>query len=272
MRFSIVTISFNQGQYLEQAIRSVLSQSEDVEYIIVDPGSNDGSRDIINRYGSRIKVIYGPDRGPADGLNKGFMLATGDVFGYINADDFYLSGCLARVNKAFQTYADVDIIYGHGYICDGQNKMIRHFRSDTFSLSSYSFGAGIVMQQSTFFRRGAWLRTSGFNIHNRTSWDGELMVDFARAGLKMRRVNEYWSVFRIHPESITGSQNIKDQCKLDMAMVIKKIRGRDDAGIEKMMQLLILRERIFKWMRDPITPLLRMWDILSINRKKIEPV
>ena len=92
MKISIVTVSFNQADYLEQAIRSVVEQDySDIEYIVVDAGSTDGSREIIER--DRIAtVVFEPDREPADGLNKGFARATGDIFGYINADDAYLPG------------------------------------------------------------------------------------------------------------------------------------------------------------------------------------
>ncbi len=88
MKVSIVTISFNQAEFLERAMRSVLTQDyPDVEYIVVDPGSTDGSRALITAQGSRIKAILEKDNGPADGLNKGFASATGEIFGYINADD-----------------------------------------------------------------------------------------------------------------------------------------------------------------------------------------
>ena len=87
MKFSIVTISYNQGRYLKQCIESVLSQKNvDIEYIIVDPGSSDNSREIINSY-KEIKKIYKKDKGPADGLNNGFKIATGDFFGFINSPD-----------------------------------------------------------------------------------------------------------------------------------------------------------------------------------------
>ena len=93
MKVSIVTISFNQARFLRRAITSVLSQDyPDIEYIVVDPGSTDGSREIINAYGPRLaSVIFDPDDGPADGLNRGFQLATGDVLAYINADDALLT-------------------------------------------------------------------------------------------------------------------------------------------------------------------------------------
>ena len=88
MKFSIVTISFNQASYLEQAIRSVLGQDyADIEYIVVDAGSTDGSREIIEHYSGQIdKIIFEEDNGSADGLNKGFARATGDVYSFIEAN------------------------------------------------------------------------------------------------------------------------------------------------------------------------------------------
>jgi len=94
MKFSIVTISYNQAQFLEKAILSVLNQEGvGLEYIVVDPGSTDGSREIIERYRDRFgHVVFEKDHGPADGLNKGFQYATGDVYGYLNSDDVLLPG------------------------------------------------------------------------------------------------------------------------------------------------------------------------------------
>ena len=92
MRISIVTISFNQVEYLEETILSVLNQSHsDFEYIVVDPGSIDGSREIIERYRDKIsKIIFERDIGAADGLNNGFKYATGDILCYLNSDDTFL--------------------------------------------------------------------------------------------------------------------------------------------------------------------------------------
>jgi glycosyltransferase involved in cell wall biosynthesis len=100
MRISIVTISFNQGKFLRQCIDSILTQTDcDVEYIVVDPGSTDGSRALIESYGDRIIKVFEPDEGPADGLNQGFKCATGEIYGFVNADDYLLPGSLKHVNR-----------------------------------------------------------------------------------------------------------------------------------------------------------------------------
>ena len=102
MKFSIVTISFNQSVFIEKAILSVIGQDyPDIEYIVVDPGSTDGSRDIIEKYRTKIhKTIFEPDQGPGQGLNRGFAQASGEIYGYINADDYYEPDAFRHVADA----------------------------------------------------------------------------------------------------------------------------------------------------------------------------
>ena len=106
-RITIVTPSFNQGQYLEQTLRSVLDQGyPNLEYIVVDGGSTDDSVDILNRYADRLAWwVSEKDAGQSDAINKGFARASGDVYGYINSDDFLYPGALEAVGKAYASGA-----------------------------------------------------------------------------------------------------------------------------------------------------------------------
>jgi len=258
-RVSIVTISFNQAKYLERAIRSVVEQNyPDIEYIVVDPGSTDDSRDIIERYRSRISTtILEPDKGPANGLNKGFVAATGQIFGYINADDAYLPGAIAKAVAAFQSRPNADVIYGHSYIVDGLGRVVRRSRSVPFNLRRYAYGGVVVMQQSTFFSRQAFERAGGFNESNRSSWDGELLVDIARCGGKFAMVDDYWSLFAIYPGSITAGVKHNQRFRDDHARMFRTITGRD---YDRAGKLRFLLARIEKWLRDPRVPIHRMED------------
>ena len=257
-RVSIVTISFNQAKFLERAIRSVLQQDyQDIEYIVVDPGSTDGSRDIIERYRSRIsKVILDPDKGPADGLNKGFAAASGDIYGYINADDGYLAGAIGKAVAAFQARS-ADVIYAHSYIVDDKGQVVRRSRSVPFDLRLYAYGGVVVMQQSTFFRRQAFENAGGFNVKNRTSWDGELLVDFARQGCKFAMVDDFWSLFAIYPGSITSSVKYNQQYQQDHARMFRTITGVEYDRANKARFYLA---RVEKWLRNPLVPIHRVID------------
>ena len=207
MKISIVTLSLNQRAYLQQAIDSVLSQGcRDLEYIVVDPGSTDGSREVIRSYGSQIAhTIFEPDRGAADGLNKGFAHATGEVFGFLNADDLLFPGSLRHVANYFQAHSDCDMVMGNGYVIDGSGQKVRHIIARDFTARRYFYGGTSWMQQSTFFRREIFLRSSKFNLQNRTCWDGELFVNMASLGAKVGYMNADLSGFRIYAASISGS-------------------------------------------------------------------
>src|SRR6266567_1769316 len=110
-RLSIVTLSYNQGRFIEAAIRSVLLQGyPNLEYIVIDGGSTDGSIEIIQRYSKGLAHWSSePDGGPAAGLNKGFRGATGEIFSFLNADDFYLPGAFYRIANIFSADRWVDL-------------------------------------------------------------------------------------------------------------------------------------------------------------------
>ena len=206
MKISVVTISFNQAEFLERTIQSVLSQEGvDFEYIMVDPGSTDGSRDIIERYRHAFAaVIMEPDAGPADGLNKGFARASGDIFFYLNSDDTVEPGAFAGALREFERDPKLDILCGHAWIVDERDRRLRRVWSDPWGRKSVAYGTAIFIQPSTYFRAETFTKCGGFNAENRTNWDGELVVDMCLAGGEMRVINRFMSNYRLHSGSITG--------------------------------------------------------------------
>jgi glycosyltransferase involved in cell wall biosynthesis len=243
MRFSIVTISYNQAQFLERAILSVLAQAEvDFEYIIVDPGSTDGSREIIERYrGAVAHVIFEKDAGPADGLNKGFARATGDWFGYINSDDFYLPGGLQAAAIAAGRHVQAGAIVGNGYIVDQNDKVLRKSVSTRYSLAGALHGACFSLQQATFYEASAFRAVGGFNAGNSTCWDGEILIELARRNYRIERFYECVGAFRIHPQSITGSGRLTKRSEQDGVMIFRKVTGRDRGVVDRLITGPILR-------------------------------
>lgn len=258
MKISVVTISFNQARFLGECIDSVLKQDyPDIEYIVVDPGSTDGSRDIIERYRDKIsKVIYEPDKGPADGLNKGFAAAQGDVFGFLNSDDVLESGALSRVAMYFKTHPNVDVVSGHSRIIDSDGKAMRSFYSDRFSLWMVAHRSAILSQASTFFRAEIFHRTGGFNTGNFVAWDGELFVEMAIVGARFSRVDEFWSKFRIHEDGITGSGKLHQAYEGYNRSIFKKIMGREPNSIDGVAAIVARYVRKAANPRDTIERLL----------------
>ncbi len=230
MRISIVTISFNQGAFLRECIGSVAMQKKPGdEYIVVDPGSSDESRAIIRESGGRDidHSVLQPDRGPADGLNKGFALASGDVLGYVNADDRLVPGALQFVRSFFIRHSWVDVLCGAIRIIDERGTVsMRKRTADCFDLRRYAAGICTVGQQATFFRRRAFQAAGGFNAGNRICWDGELLVDLALAGARFATVRRTLGDFRIYGTSITGSGKFTAKLRAEHARIGEKIAAR----------------------------------------------
>lgn len=230
MKFSIVTISFNQVEFLQECIDSVLSQRDDgidLEYIIVDPGSTDGSRELIDSYGDQVIKVFKKDKGPSDGLNKGFAEASGDIYGYLNSDDILYPNALQKIVKLFRKNPRIDVFSGNGYLIDKDSIILRRLYSDKFDLKSYAYRGCITIQPSSFFRASAYKKTSGFNIENTTNWDGELFVDLGLAGAKFCNLSDFLSGYRIHDQSITGIKKFDSKIDLFHKSMFKKIMSRE---------------------------------------------
>ena len=230
MKFSVVTISFNQAQWLRECMDSVLGQEGvEVEYIVVDPGSTDGSRDIVASYGSRLAaVILEPDKGPADGLNKGFAKATGDVFFYLNSDDLVFPGAFAEAAEVFRRNPEVDVVYGDGIEIDENGRRTSIVYSlPVFSAYGFMCGGLNMLQQSTFIRAQAFRRAGGFKVTNKTCWDGELLVDLGQTGSRFLHQARLWGAFRLYGGSITGSGRLHEMRLRQREDIFRRNFGRD---------------------------------------------
>jgi glycosyltransferase involved in cell wall biosynthesis len=228
-RFSVVTLSFNQAAFLERALDSVLAQSGvDLEYIVIDPGSTDGSREILDRYRHRIAhLVFEPDTGPGDGLNKGLRHATGEFFAYLNADDELAPGALAEAVTALRRWPSVDVVYGLGAIIDAQGRRMRTVAPPKFfSAQLYALGGAYIVQQASFMRTEALRQAGGFNPDNRTCWDGEAFVEMSLAGSRFRRIWKELGLFRIHDASITGSGRLNTRYLEDQRRIFERVTER----------------------------------------------
>lgn len=261
MKFSIVTISYNQAQYLERAVRSVSSQcGVELEYIAVDPGSTDGSRELLATLREHIDVlVLEPDSGPADGLNRGFAACTGDVFGFVNADDELLPGALASIAEAFRRDPRADVVSGCGYFVDAHGARLRPIVPTPLAPWRYAHGGVTVFQQGTFFKSRWFREVGGFRVDNRTCWDAELFLDMALAGARFTTIGADVANFRLHEASITGSGRLNQPYRRDIARLFEKVMGRRPLPHDK---VLAAAARLLKWLADPVyvsRRLARLW-------------
>lgn len=177
---SIITVTFNARDTICDCIESVLKQSVDVEHIIIDGASTDDTLDEIEPYKETLtELISEPDNGIYDAMNKGLRLATGDIVGILNADDFYASNDILR--KVSDTFTDrtIDVCYGDLIYVDNKNlkKETRYWSSGNFKLTS--FYSGWMPPHPTFFvRRSVYIKHGLFNLSVGSAADYEIMLRF----------------------------------------------------------------------------------------------
>lgn len=210
-KISIVTPSFNQAQFLERTILSVINQAyPNLEYIIIDGGSKDGSVEIIKKYEKHLTYwISEKDNGQSDAINKGFAKATGEIYAYLNSDDLLELHVLKRVAQIFLHQNDTDLIYANAKIIDANDNIIRLSIALPFKMKEHFADVFAIPQPSTFWKREVFERVGGFNNENHTCMDGEFFAKAFKIGFKFKIFDELWSSFRVHSSSKTGAQSIE---------------------------------------------------------------
>jgi glycosyltransferase involved in cell wall biosynthesis len=225
VKISIVTISYNQSQFLPRCFASIVGQRYfDYEHIIVDPGSTDGSREwITSNMHPRMRPIFDSDNGPAQGLNHGLAAASGELFMYLNADDELAPGALADIAEHHDRLPAVDVIIGNGWTIDRDGSPLRFVKSDRFTLPRHVLGVATVLQQSTIFKMRVLETGVRFNEANRCSWDSELLLDCYLNGASISNVSRCWGYFRLHDESITMSARYLRALRNESARISKRV-------------------------------------------------
>lgn len=212
-KISIVTVNYNQAAYLEQTILSVLNQNyPNLEYIIVDGGSTDGSCDIIKKYEKQLAWwVSGNDAGQYDALQKGFAKCTGDIMAWINSDDIYVPNAFFAVAEIFETFGDISWLMGIPREYTAKGSMISRIilpwgRWSKYRYYTYDFQ--FVQQESTFWKRELWEKAGArFNTELKYAGDMELWLRFFRhaklytttatlAGFRHHNSNQRSAAFR----------------------------------------------------------------------------
>lgn len=218
MKFSIVTPSLNCGQYLKKTIDSVLDQEGkfDLEYLIMDGESTDNTHELVKKYDGQLDFISEKDEFPSDAITKGFERLDGDIFAWINADDYYEKDTFRKVQEVFESNPNVDWIYGYYNMVNKNGKKIRplHAVYKKVLMNNYSFSLllreNIFAQPSVFFRKNIIKQVLplDYRSQNRTAFDYELWLKMAQIS-KPLLVKQVFSNFLYRSDSISVSQTKK---------------------------------------------------------------
>jgi glycosyltransferase involved in cell wall biosynthesis len=213
-KISIVTINFNQGDYLEQTILSVLDQQyPNLEYIIIDGGSTDHSVDIIKKYAPQLAYwVSEKDEGMYHAVQKGFEKATGEVMAWINSDDFYLPGAFTEVAGIFNQYPQVKWVRALPLECTQTGEIFHRIFTPWARWSKYRYLTNdfqFIQQESCFWKRAVW-EEAGASMHPSIKYAGdmELWARFFRKE-KLYTVTSHWAVFRHREQNQLSKKYIK---------------------------------------------------------------
>ena len=236
---SIITPSFNQADYLEATIRSVLEQDyPSLEYIIIDGGSTDGSTEIIQRHANWLAYwISEPDQGQTEAINKGFSHARGEILAWLNSDDTYQPGAVREAVVYLQNQPEVGMVYGDANLIDQVGNVIGKFPARQTDYPRLRRGYVHIPQQAAFFRASLWRQVGPLDPTFFFAMDYDLWVRLARLA-PLRYVPRPWANFRLHPGGKTVAAD--DRCWPEML----RVHYRDGGS---WFSWLVVKARVRPW-------------------------
>jgi len=197
---SIITPSYNQADFLEYTIQSVLNQDYlNLEYGIVDGVSTDGSLDILNKYDTHLSWwISEPDQGQAQAINKGVARTSGDIIAWINSDDIYLPNAITQAVTAMEEY-DVDLVYGDAITTDEAGYPLNELMFSDWDLSDL-LRFRVICQPAVFMKREVWEEVQGLNSDLHYMLDHQLWIKIA-SRFKVKHIPSFWAAARNHGQA-----------------------------------------------------------------------
>lgn len=222
-KISIITVNYNKGNFIEDTIKSIINQKyKNLEYIIIDGASTDNSIEIIKKYDQNISYwVSEPDKGMTYALVKGFNLATGDVFAWLNSDDLFCDDTLDYIAKSYVKH-NWDFCYGDMEFIDEHNKYKRRIYSLPTTAKYYANGAISMPQPSCFWSKNVYKNVGGLDVDFKLRMDADLFTRIiSKSNIKIVRTNKVLSKFRIH-DGQSHSWSTEDEYNREIDLVKNK--------------------------------------------------
>lgn len=247
---TIITPSYNQGNFIEYTILSVLNQTyENIEYIVIDGASTDGTIEILNKYGNKIKYVSEPDKGQADAINKGFKMAKGEIIGWINSDDLLDENSIEKIISHFIEDKKLGICYGNIINIDETGNILSKTENKNITLNKLLYINSEVVQPGSFYKKAFVEKVNYLDDNLRYVMDFDLWIRILKLG-NIKYVNETLAYFRLHANSKTVSEQD------GFAPEIEKVLKRNDGSIYALPNLY-LRDRYYMEWKERLIPKLK---------------
>ena len=244
-KVSIVTISYNQGQFLEACILSVLEQDyPNLEYIVIDGGSSDNSKDIIENFSKRLAYWQSTkDGGQTDAINQGFSHASGEILAWLNSDDVLMHGAVSRSVAALKANPEAGMVYGDCLLINADGNTIGRFPAAQTDYRKLRQGYVHIPQQASFWRAELWKQVAPLDSSFYFAMDYDLWVRMARLAPLVYMPGEPWAAFRLHGSAKSIAED--DRCWPEMM----RVHYRDGGKVLSVMNLKY-------WLRKLVAPII----------------
>ena len=228
MKVSVITPSYNQGAFIERTLASVASQSGcEIEHLVFDGASTDGTRAILERFRPPVRWVSRKDKGQADAVNQGIRASDGDIIGWLNSDDVYYAGALARVASFFDAHAEVDVVYGMADHIDRDDRSLGPYPTAPWSFERLKKEC-FVCQPAAFFRRRVIEKHGVLDESLHYCMDYEYWLRLGKAGARFAYLEEKLAGSRLHAETKTLGARV--QVHEEINDMLKRTLGRVPLG------------------------------------------
>lgn len=262
MWVSIITPSLNSEKYIQETIESINCQTyKNIEHIVVDGGSTDGTLDIVKRY-KGIRLLHGPDNGMYDGINKGLKIARGEIVAYLNSDDLYFPGTIEIAVNSFICWPKVEFIYGDCYYIDENGKILFKYYFPQFDWGFFLMRKGSpIAQPTTFWRKSIHDKYGFFDPSYKLVGDWEFFIRVFSGGL-VRHCSHSMAKFRIHSQQACTKMRVE---RIQESERVNKVWERARQANHNSVQWKELRVKLMNWRAILKKTLLRLRGKWGLN-------
>jgi glycosyltransferase involved in cell wall biosynthesis len=215
MKVSVVTPSYNQARFIKRTLESVATQTDvEVEHLVFDGGSIDDTVEVLKRFGRGVRWISEQDKGQTDAINKGIRASDGEIIGWLNSDDIYYPGAIARVVAFFDTHPDVDVVYGMADHVDLSDHAFEPYPTEAWDVERLK-NRCFICQPAAFFRRRVVDQHGLLDENLRYCMDYEYWLRLAKAGVHFAYLEEKLAGSRMYAENKTLGSRVKVHAEIN---------------------------------------------------------